>query len=269
MGSCSSKHLLSTKYSRNTQLCINLPNCRQNPRSLHKVPYGSQDMWKSPCRKTHLWISLLLLKETWSSIAFQYRGWSKVKTGVIEYLFANMQTNLIVDNMQTGLVNFWFIIGIKYWCWTMVNTIFKHFHKTAPWRLSWIEQPCKCPIIVYMTCIRTCNLGQYFEISLFSVALVSVSVILFLPTLHVGTSCSLIILELLPYYRIVVVDFNYYNTHVMKSIFTVHGFVFFLFMVLALWSMLPATVWIELFWCLTWSGIFIPWYTVSFQHTTT
>ena len=85
-----------------------------------------------------------------------------------------------------------------------------------------------------MTCIRTCNLGQYFEISLFSVALVSVSVILFLPTLHDGTSCSLIILELLPYYRIVVVDFNYYNTHVMKSIFTVHGFVFFLFMVLAL-----------------------------------
>ena len=43
----------------------------------------------------------------------------------------------------------------------MVSTILNHLHKMTLWRLSWVEQPYTCPIIVYITCIRRCDVSQY------------------------------------------------------------------------------------------------------------
>ena len=49
----------------------------------------------------------------------------------------------------------------EYRYWTMVNTILNHLHKTTPWWLSRIEQPCTCLIIVYLACIRTFNFVKF------------------------------------------------------------------------------------------------------------
>lgn len=59
-------------------------------------------MQKRPSLKKQLWmLLLLLLKEAWSSIAFWYRSYSKVKIDVSEYFFANVQATLMEDNMET------------------------------------------------------------------------------------------------------------------------------------------------------------------------
>ena len=144
----------------------------------------------------------------------------------------------------------------------MVDTILNHLHKTNPWRFSWIEQQCTCPIIVWMTWMKRWTSGN--ALKLFSYCYLGIyfwdSISTTFTRSAYGISCSL---------GIIVVNFRQVVTATWK--------VFFPPMVLVLWATLSETSCIEQYWCFTRSGIFVPQYAVSmhisqiikFQHATT